>query len=370
MDAAQLARASKEPTKQVIRKHEVLRILIELSPLMMVIFSSVFLLFLIQISGVNPLDALSVMLDGSVGSKNSLAVTVTKATPLIISGLAVTVAARCGLWNIGAEGQIYFGGLFVAVILLRVVPHWPGVLQIMLGITAAFVGGALWMLIPALLRAYRGTAELVTTLLLNFVAVNVITIMVQGPLGDANASFPRSPTIPTSSFLPILLPGTQMHMGILIAMLLAVLIYVLIWKTFLGLELRAVGQGFIAAITTGIRVRRRILMAMLLSGGLAGIAGGVEVLGLHHRLSQGFSPGYGYDAITVALLGGTHPVGVIPAALFLGALRAGAPAMERNLGIPIDLVDIAEGLALISLITGFGLRAILRRRYSSLGYGI
>ncbi|MCG3769617.1 MAG: hypothetical protein JW384_00746 [Nitrosomonadaceae bacterium] len=108
-------------------------------------------------------------------------------------------------------------------------------------------------------------------------------------------------------------------------------------------------------------MRKRILTAMLLSGGLAGVAGGVEVLGLHHRLSQGFSPGYGYDAVTVALIGGTHPVGVIPAALFLGALRAGAPAMERNLGVPIDLVDITEGLALISLISGIGLQAILRR---------
>jgi ABC-type uncharacterized transport system permease subunit len=336
-------------------------ILVELAPILSLLLAFGVIGLMIAAIGVNPFSALRVLFLESVGSINGLGATFIKLTPLLIAGLGIAIGVRCGMWNLGAEGQIYMGGLFATVTALYLVPSSPGPVQMASCLVGGFLGGGAWALFPAFLRVTKGVNELITTLLMNFVAINIVTILVQGPLGEEGASFPRSPAISPDAYLPILVKGTQMHVGLVIALILAAIVYVLLSRTSFGLELRAIGGGERAARFTGISVRRRMVQALVLSGSLAGIAGAVEILGLHHRLTQRFSPGFGFDAIAVALLGAADPRWMIFVAMFFAMLRTGAPAMERSLGIPFDLVFVTQGLALVSIVFGYGLRDYLRR---------
>lgn len=321
-------------------------------------------MLLIASAGVAPLSALNVLAQSSFGSAASIGVTAIKFTPLLITGLGVAIGIRAGLWNLGGEGQIYFGALGAALVALAL-PGLPGLPLILAAIGAGFLGGAVWMTVPAMLRAYRGVNELITTLLMNFVALGVVTALVQGPLGDPVASYPRTEVVPEQGWLPIIVDGTQMHAGVAIAFVLALVILLLFTRTSYGLDIRAIGQGNRAAQFTGVPVRRRTLEVLLGSGGLAGIAGAVEVLGVNHSLSQGFSPGYGFDAIAVALLGAVDPRGMIFAAGFFGMLRAGAPAMQRALDVPSSIVSATQGITIIAVVAGYGLRALVKRRLST-----
>ncbi len=342
--------------------HKYLRILVDFAPVFALIPALLIAFLVISTSGVNPFSAVKVLFQGALGSPNSLGVTAIKVTPMLIVGLGVAIGIRAGYFNLGGEGQIYIGGLVATVTILYLVPRAPGVVQIALGLVGGFVGGALWMLLPAILLTTRGVTEVITTLLMNFPAINIVTLLILGPIGEKGASFPKSPPLPDSAELPIILPNTQMHAGILIAILLTVSVYVILERTSFGLDVRAVGEGKKAARFTGIKVTKRSFQVLLLSGGLAGIAGSIEIIGLHHRLPQGFSPGYGFDGIAVALLGAANPFAMIPTALFFGMLRAGAPAMERSLGVPSDLIFLTQGLAIVAVAAGYGLRAHLKPR--------
>ena len=303
---------------------------------------------LVRLAGADPVQAYLTLLRGAFTDVFGLATTLVKTAPLLLAGLGVAVPLRAGLFNIGAEGQIYLGGLAAALVGLFV-QGLPGVLHVTLAVVAAFAAGALWALAPALLKVSRGVNEVITTLLLNYVAVFLVSALVSGPLMEPGAPYPQSRPLEPSAGLPVILPGTDAHVGILIGLACAVLMHVLFTRTSHGFRLRAVGVNPSAAAYAGINVNRTLIAAMLVGGGLAGLAGAGEVVGLKHRLFEGFSPGYGYDAIVVAFLGGGQALGTVVMAFFFGALRSGANIMQRAVGVPVAIVFAVQGLAVLFL---------------------
>lgn len=304
--------------------------------------------------GADPLKAFGAMVGGAFGSSGSLATTGVRMTPLLLAGLAVALSFRAGVFNVGAEGQLYAGAALGTAVAL-VLPSLAGVLLIPLALVGGFVGGALWALVPAWLRAYRGVSEVVTTLMLNYVGIFLVSYLVDpidGPMGEKGAAYAQSPLLTRASNLPILLPGTSLHAGLLIGVAVSLGLFVLIGYTGVGFRLRMLGRNAVAARFAGIDSPREIMTVMLLSGGIAGIAGVVEVIGLRHRLYDHFSPGYGYDAIAVALLAGSNPLGVIVSSGFFGALRAGANAMQQATGIETSVVLVVQALTILFVILG------------------
>jgi len=300
---------------------------------------------LMAITGSNPILAYQVLLESAFGSVHGFVETMVKACPLIFAGLGTVVAFKCKFWNIGSEGQIYIGGIaaaFVGGLSLSV----PAELHLLLTIMAAFVGGALWATIPALLK-YLKINEVITTMMLNYVAILLVSYLLYGPLKDPQSYLPISKEMSSSAILPILVPATRFHLGILIGLLCAILVHFLMWKTVLGYRIRAIGENLKAARLGGINPFMVLLWAAFISGGLSGIAGMAEIAGIQHRLVENFSPGYGYLAIAVALVGNLKPLGVILAAVLFGAFLSGANAMQSFANVPINIVYIIEGLIIV-----------------------
>ena len=307
---------------------------------------------LITLVGADPVEAYGAMLRGAAGSVGSLATTAVRTTPLLLTGLAVALSFRAGVFNVGAEGQLYAGAALATLVALLPV-GLPALVHVPLTLAAGFLGGALWALVPAYLRAYRGVSEVVTTLMLNFVGIQLVSYLVDpitGPLGERGASYAQSHTIPESAELPILIKGTSLHAGLLIGIALAVGLFVLIKYTPIGFRLRMLGGNPVAARFAGLSSAREIVIVMLLSGGIAGLAGAAEVMGLRYRLYDRFSPGYGYDGIAVALLAGSNPLAVLGSATFFGGLRAGANAMQQATGIETSVVLIIQALTILFVI--------------------
>lgn len=302
--------------------------------------------------GADPIEGLTALVEGSVGSVDALAVTAVRTTPLLLAGLGVALSFRGGLFNIGAEGQLYLGALGATIVGLW---PWslPGWLHMLTALAAGFVFGALWAAVPGLLRAYRGTSEVVITLMLNYVAIELIGFFVDtdtGPLGERGASYSQSAPIVQSATLPTLVAGTSLHAGILVAIVAALALHLLMAYTPFGFRVRMVGASPRAARYAGVAISRHIVLIMLLSGGLAGLAGASEVLGLRHRLYDRFSPGYGFDAIAVALLAQCHPMALIATAGFFGALRAGANQLQQSTGIEVSLILIIQALTVLFVV--------------------
>jgi simple sugar transport system permease protein len=312
---------------------------------------------LIAIMGVSPLKAYSAMWRGAFGTRNGVGEVLVRTTPLLLAGLAVVVAFRCGIWNIGAEGQLYFGALG-ATLAGVFLPPMPALLHVLLVGLAGFAFGAFYGAIPGAARAYRGANEIVSTIMLNYIAIYFISFLVTGPLRDANQLLPQPQSFPVAETarLARILPGTRAHSGIFLALAAAVVVYLLLWKSVPGFRIRIVGQNPSAANFGGINVKHYIVLAMAISGGLAGLAGMVEVTGVRGYLIPDLSASYGYTAIAVALLGGLHPAGVTLAAFFFGALMVGADGLQRSVGVPTATVLIIEGLVLVFVI---GRRALL-----------
>lgn len=305
----------------------------------------------IALAGASPLQAYLILLQGAFGSLDNLAETLVRTSPLLFAGLGISIGIRCGLWNIGAEGQLYLGALIVTWLGITLT-GWPSYFLLPLSVVLSFAAGGAWAAIPGLLKARLGGSEIISTIMLNYVAIYGVSYLVSGPLQEAQKVFPQSPPIPVEAHLPIMISGTRLHAGIVLALVSAVAVYILLWKTTLGYEIRAVGHNPEAARYAGIKVGRKVVIAMLLSGGLAGFAGMGEILGLHHRLLAFFSPGYGYTAIAVALLGRLHPLGVVLAAMLFGVLEVSSGAMQRYAGVPVQVVYIIEGLVILFLLAG------------------
>ena len=329
-------------------------------PVIAIAFSLVVSLLMIWLLGADPLEAFAALVRGAFGSLNSIGVTLTRATPLMLAGLGVAFALRCGLFNIGGEGQIYIGAMAAVWVALNS-PSLPYPLVLVLALVAGFAGGAFWGAIAGVLRAVRGINEIISTILLNYVAAYLVSLMVQGPMIEPPGYLPQTARIPEVAQLPILIPGIRMHAGTLLGLVAAVLLYFVLFRTPFGFRIRAVGANPSAARAAGMNVKRSIILAMVISGGLAGLAGIVEILSVQHRLSDFFSPGYGYDAIAVALLGGTNPVGVVLAAIFFGALRAGSNMMQRTTAVPAAVAGVIQGITVLFVVIAAGIPQVRRR---------
>jgi simple sugar transport system permease protein len=296
--------------------------------------------------------ALQSLVRGSLGSSAAWTATLLKTGPLLLTGLSVALAFRCGVWNIGAEGQLLAGALAATVLATRVAPNAPAALLLPLlalgGAAAAAALGAL----AGWLRAARGVSEVISTILLNFILIQAVAWAVQGPLQEASGAYPQSDALPAAARLPAL---GRVHAGVALAFVAAAAVAWLLFRTPLGFRLRAVGHAPVAARFAGISPERHGVAALAIAGALAGAAGAFEVAGVTGRLYQGLSPGYGYTAIAVALLARLHPLAVIPSALFFGALEAGAGAMQREAGIPAVATEVVQGVVIL-LSVGFALQ--------------
>lgn len=301
----------------------------------------------LELAGYDAATALAALWDGAAGSWYALtSATLVRAVPLIIIGLGIALAFRGGALNIGAEGQFYAGAIAATWVGLHVSGRPPvvAVTAVLLGATLA---GMAWVLVPVWLKLRYGVLEVISTLLLNFVAEALVSLMVQGPLQESQHIYPQSDPIAVAARLP-LLAGTRLHAGMILALLGAAVLWFVFARTLWGFRLRAVGAGPRAAeVSGGIDVRRMAAVALLASGALAGLAGGVEVSGVSYALFQNLSPGYGFTAIAVALLARLHPVGVVATGILFGALEAGAGAMQRDAGVPAVAVYVVEAVVIV-----------------------
>lgn len=304
----------------------------------------------LELSGYESGPALRALWSGAFGSWYAItSATLVRAVPLILIGLGLALAFRAGAFNIGAEGQFYAGAIAATWIGLHVGPL-PSPLAAAAVLSGAVLAGALWVAIPVLLRVRYGVVEVISTLLLNFVAEALTSLLVLGPLQESQHIYPQSDPVAEAARLP-LLPGTRLHAGLVLAVAGALLLQWIFARTLWGFRLRAVGLGPRAAEIAGrIDSRWMIALALALSGAIAGLAGGVEVTGVSYALFQNLSPGYGFTAIAVALLGRLHPLGVVLAGLLFGALEAGAGAMQREAGVPAVAVYVVEAVVILAVL--------------------
>jgi ABC-type uncharacterized transport system permease subunit len=301
----------------------------------------------LHLAGYDAMAALGALWQGAFGSWYALtSVTLVRAVPLIIIGLGIALAFRGGALNIGAEGQFYAGAIAATWVGLHVAAR-PSPVAIGAVWAAAALAGMSWVADPVLLRFRFGVLEVISTLLLNFVAEALVSLMVQGPLQERQHIYPQSDPIVEAARLPVL-PGSRLHAGFALALVAAVMVWHLFARTYWGFKLRAVGAGARAAEISGrIDARRITAVALLGSGALAGLAGGVEVSGVSYALFQNLSPGYGFTAIAVALLARLHPLGVVATGILFGALEAGAGAMQRDAGVPAVAVYVVESVVIM-----------------------
>jgi simple sugar transport system permease protein len=310
---------------------------------------------LVAASGFDPFAAFVAMLRGALGSPHQIGFALNRATPYLLAGGGVALCFRAGVINIGAEGQIALGGAGAAAVAL----HWPQSLSL-LAVVAALAGGALagaaWAGLATAIHLGRRVHEVLTTLLLNFIALLLVQQLLAGPLGQFGAGFLQSPPLPEMAWL-WKAPEFGAHAGIVIALVAAAALSLTIWRTPFGFAVRVAGSSRRAAAYAGFSAPGLTWSVMLIAGALAGLAGAVEVIGVQHRLIEGFSAGFGFKAVTVALLGALEPLAVVPAALFVGMLEAGAQSMQRQIGVPSALVVVVEGVTMLLVLAAMVRRA-------------
>ena len=321
---------------------------------------------IILLTGKSPAVAFESMFKGAFGTVNNISETFIKTVPLLLAGLGLTICYRTGLTSIGAEGQIIMGGLMATIVGVYF-GGMPRYLLIPVAMIAAMIAGGAWAGIAGYLKAKLGVSEVINTIMLNYIALFFVAYLVDGPLREPPGFYPQSPLLVKGAWLSYLIKGTRMHTGVLIAAAAVIVVYFLLWKSPLGYQMRAVGYNSIAARTNGINVNRNMVLAMFLSGVFSGLAGGIEIMGLHHRLMNGFSSSYGFDAMAVALLGRLHPAGVTIAAFFFAVMRVGANTMQRVVQVPVALVNVIQGLVIVlilmeSIFRNFTVRLIHGKR--------
>lgn len=309
---------------------------------------------LILLAGRNPLEAFAAMLTGAFGSPHQVGVALNRASPYLFAGCGLALCFRAGVINMGSDGQIALGGMG-ATATIMVWPGQPGILAAVAAIVAAAVCGALWAGIATAIHLWRRVHEVLATLLLNFIALLLVQLALSGILGQPGAGFLQSPLVPRAAWL-WRVPLFDFHIGIAVAVVAAGVLSFVLWKTPFGFAIRVAGRSRLATAYAGLSLSAITWGVMLSAGALAGIAGGTEILGLHHRLIEGFSSGFGFKAVTVALLGALEPAATIPAAIFIGLLETGSLAMQRQIGVPSALVVVIEAITML-----FVLVATVRR---------
>lgn len=307
----------------------------------------------------NPITAYSALLDGAFGSFNAFAETLVKSIPLLLVGLGTCIAYRGSVTNIGGEGQMIIGALLSTWIGLSFT-NLPGWLMIIIAMLAGILGGAVWGGLPGVLKAYFNVNEILSTVMMNAIAVQIMNYMLRGPMIDpvqaeASSQIPQTARLEMAYRLPRLVP-TRLHIGLLIAIILAVMVYVLLWRTTLGYRIRAVGQNQSAAKYGGINVKKHIVLALLLSGAFAGLAGMMQVYGVNYRMitdgsATGFTGNAGFNGIVAALFGQLHPIITIPASILFGGLLVGANSMQRIVQVPSALITALNGLVVVFVVS-------------------
>jgi len=325
---------------------------------------------MLLVLGANPIKAYAALAEGAFGSGNALAETAVKAVPLLLVGLGICISYRANVINIGGEGQMIIGAIMGTVVGLAL-SGGVGWIVVPLALLAGFAGGALWGAIPGALKAYFSVNEILSTVMMNAIAVQVMNFLLRGPLIDPAqaelaSKIPQTAALDAAFRLPRLVP-TRLHLGAVLAIALAILVYVLLFRTTLGYRIRAVGQNPDAARYGGIRVRRQTVIALLLSGAFAGLAGAVQVYGLNYRMitdasATGFTGSAGFNGIVAALFGQLHPIGTIPASFFFGALLVGANKLQRVMQVPSALILGLNGLVVVFVVSSDILRRQRQRR--------
>ena len=316
----------------------------------------------LALAGADVPSAYRQMAVASLGSSFALAETLTRAVPLILTGLAAAVAFRARLWNIGTEGQLYLGAVAAVALATGAVPLPPALL-LPVTLAGGALAGTFLMLGPTWLKLRLGVDEVVTTLLLNFVALLLVGLLLEGPMQDPmSLGWPQSAPVLDAATLPRLVPRTRLHAGLVLALAAAVLVWLYLERTVWGFETRAVGSNAQAAAFAGVAVDRVLLRTGVISGALAGLAGASEVVGLKGYLTQDLSPGFGYSGIVVAMLAQLNPLGVVLAALFVAGVFVGADSMSRTVGVPSYIADLVVALSLLTmLLAGLATRYRVRR---------
>ena len=311
-------------------------------------------------TGHSPIDAYSAVLAGAFGDSYHIGQTLTQATPIIFTSLAFLFAFKGGLFNIGAEGQLLIGGFAAAAVGISL-NGLPVYVHLPLALAAGAGGGALWGFIPGVLKAKLGTHEVITTMMLSYVALNVTGYMVNYPFKEPGSWVPQTVFVAPSAELPRILPPTQLSGSIVVALVMVSLTAYVLERTTLGYEVRAIGLNPSAAQSGGINVKRGIILALVVSGVLAGLGGAGEVLGVHRRFIEGFSPGYGWDGLAVALIGALNPFGVVLASILFGALRSGGMEMNMVLRVPLDVIYLIQALVVLFVAAPRLTRYLLRK---------
>ncbi len=377
------------------------RLVDALLPIVAVLLAFVIGAIILLLQGVNPLEAFQAMVVGAFGSKNGLADTLVKATPLMLVALGIAIAFRGGMINIGAEGQIIVAALATTLVGLQLGDLLPGWLVIIIGLVAGVLAGGLWAAIAGYLKARLDVNEILSTIMLNQIAIQIGFYLLRGPMIDpaeveAGTNIPHSARLPRSVDMPrfadvaewfgfsqsaselglsgymgeiygVLVEPTRLHTGFILAVIVAIIVYIFLWRTTIGYRIRAVGLNRHASRYAGINVERTMILSMTLSGMLAGLAGAVEILGLHHRMFEplAVSAGYGFSGIVAALFGKLHPLGIIPSSILFGGLLVGGDKMQRAMQVPQVLVTVILGLVVLFVVsTDYFVRRRARRRVS------
>lgn len=309
--------------------------------------------------GANPLQAYAAMVEGAFGSTNSLADTIVRATPLLMVGLGICISFRGGVINIGGEGQLVMGAIGATVVGLWL-PEVPAFFVVPLAMLAGFLAGAIWGGIPGALKAYFNVNEILSTIMMNAIAVQFMNYLLRDPLLDpdqfnAASKIPQTARLVQAFDLPRLVP-TRLHLGAGIAVVLAILVYLFLWRTSIGYRIRAVGLNPDASRYAGIDVKRYIVLSLLLSGAFVGLGGAIQILGVHHRMftdgsAMGFTGSAGFNGIVAALFGKLHPIGTIPASFLFGALLVGANKLQRVMQVPSAFIIALNGLVVVFVVS-------------------
>ncbi len=315
---------------------------------------------IISVMGVSPVRAYVALVNGAAGNLNSVAETLLRAVPLGLAGVGVSIAFRAGAFNVGAEGQLYVGAMASAWTGLAFPFLPPAVLLALMGLSAVLAGG-IWAGIAGVLKAWVNASEMIVTIMLNYVAIFLINYLVHGPLKDPASPLGQTARLARAAYLPILVGGTRLHVGLILTAVLAVLFFFLLRRTSWGFHIRVLGRSPVVAHASGIHVNRVTVSVLVVSGALAGLAGFCEAAGVQHRMIENISPGYGYTAIVVALLGQTDPIGVFVAAVLFAALQIGASTMESAVGVPSSVITVIQYLVVLLLI-GRGAMDLVRAR--------
>jgi simple sugar transport system permease protein len=343
------------------------RSLEELFPLVAVPVALLIGVIVLLAMNADPIVAYQALFSGAFGDVSGITQTLVKATPLLLVALGVVIAFRGGIINIGGEGQIVVGALATTAVAVNF-SQWPGWILLPLCLLAGMLGGAFWGGIPGILKARLGVNEILSTIMMNAIAIQLSNFLLRGPMIDPKeiingTRIAQSALLPDTVWLARLVPRTLLHAGAILAVILAVLVFIFLWRTTIGYRIRAVGLNAAAARYAGIRVRLYQALALILGGAFAGLAGAVEVMGVQHRMMEGLSGGYGFSGIVVALFGSLHPLGAIPASILFGGLLVGADQMQRTVQVPSALISTLLGL-IVLLVVGSKIWAskLTRRR--------